>query len=1045
MAEHFDGGRHRPGGALDPRAVLRRRLAAPGRPRPRPERRDRRRERDRVARRVLARRRPLRGRRRRARHDRRPRPDADELLPGARRGRRRQPAARPPAVERLSAGGHGDGLLRAARRRTGRLRRRAEARLPAARARAAPRRERRRPRPPRHASRRSPSPTRPSATPSGAGVRHVRPGRPARAGRAAAGRHLRRRGLGDLFDAFFGGSPFGGAGQQAAPHRGEDVEVVARPRASRRPSSASSAPVAFRGPVTCDDLRGQRRRARHERRRAAPTAAGTGQVRRVRQSILGQVVTTSPCPRCRGVGRDRSSRRARHCRGEGRRVEERTRHRRGPAGRRRRHDAAHHRRRRGAASAGGIPGDLYVHLRVAPARALPALRDRTSSPTLHVALDPGGPRRRARRSRPSTGTRRSPSRPGTQSGKVVRLRGRGVPHVRGRGRGRPARPDRRRHPDRPHQGAGAPAPRARRAARRERRERGRAASSPDPLEPRLTEAGGEPASRDRELLRRAEALVFVEDLDAPAADEDDPPPARRAASPRRGRVVAADGRGSWRPCAVASRRRGRAGRARARPAPGPTLARTIAVPGRAARRREAPAGPALTVGFALQKGDRAEWTVQKLTELGVDVIVPFSPSAPSSASTPAEARRRGERLRRVAREAAMQSAGRGCPRSPTRSARRRSRARAPPRLARRAAVPRRARWRAAPGRRRPRPRRARGRLVARELALGRALVGLGPGVLRAETAAIVAGVLLARAAGAGGSAESARRGPWLRCAVGYPASQPVGHRTTGADVRHDVRYPKRVSGLPTPRSSASGFARSAGRSGSRCRRSRPRSGQEFKASVLGAYERGERAISVPRLQRLAELYDVPVDQLLPEPTARRREPRARASRPRARARRARSPSTSPAERRPRAPSAAALQRFVATIQVERQDFNGQVLTIRARRPAGHRRDVRAERRRDRSTALDELGLLYALSGATAGRRAGRAGSASTSTSRSARGGATTAPSPPGPTAAPRRRLRRRVPRPRSPRLEHAGRSRRPTPSTSAVGRRRCSPPSGLVA
>ncbi len=42
------------------------------------------------------------------------------------------------------------------------------------------------------------------------------------------------------------------------------------------------------------------------------------------------------------------------------------------------------------------------------------------------------------------------------------------------------------------------------------------------------------------------------------------------------------------------------------------------------------------------------------------------------------------------------------------------------------------------------------------------------------------------------------------------------------------------------------------------------SGQEFKASVLGAYERGERAISVPRLQRLARFYAVSVDQLLPE-------------------------------------------------------------------------------------------------------------------------------------------------------------------------------------
>src|SRR3954465_1941253 len=41
------------------------------------------------------------------------------------------------------------------------------------------------------------------------------------------------------------------------------------------------------------------------------------------------------------------------------------------------------------------------------------------------------------------------------------------------------------------------------------------------------------------------------------------------------------------------------------------------------------------------------------------------------------------------------------------------------------------------------------------------------------------------------------------------------------------------------------------------------SNEEFKASVLGAYERGERAISVPRLERLAKFYNVPVDQLLP--------------------------------------------------------------------------------------------------------------------------------------------------------------------------------------
>src|ERR1700704_6016601 len=49
---------------------------------------------------------------------------------------------------------------------------------------------------------------------------------------------------------------------------------------------------------------------------------------------------------------------------------------------------------------------------------------------------------------------------------------------------------------------------------------------------------------------------------------------------------------------------------------------------------------------------------------------------------------------------------------------------------------------------------------------------------------------------------------------------------------------------------------------------------EFKASVLGAYERGERVISVPRLQRLARFYGVSVDQLLPRETGSRLSPPA---------------------------------------------------------------------------------------------------------------------------------------------------------------------------
>ena len=53
--------------------------------------------------------------------------------------------------------------------------------------------------------------------------------------------------------------------------------------------------------------------------------------------------------------------------------------------------------------------------------------------------------------------------------------------------------------------------------------------------------------------------------------------------------------------------------------------------------------------------------------------------------------------------------------------------------------------------------------------------------------------------------------------------------------------------------------------------------QEFKASVLGAYERGERALSLPRLDRLAQFYRVPVDQPrhpLPLPARLRRRTQA---------------------------------------------------------------------------------------------------------------------------------------------------------------------------
>jgi 16S rRNA (uracil1498-N3)-methyltransferase len=65
--------------------------------------------------------------------------------------------------------------------------------------------------------------------------------------------------------------------------------------------------------------------------------------------------------------------------------------------------------------------------------------------------------------------------------------------------------------------------------------------------------------------------------------------------------------------------------------------------------------PAITIGFALTKGDRPEWVVQKLTEVGVDHIAPFVGSRSVVRWDQERGDRHVERLRAIARGAAMQS------------------------------------------------------------------------------------------------------------------------------------------------------------------------------------------------------------------------------------------------------------------------------------------------------------------------------------------------------------------------------------------------------
>ena len=100
--------------------------------------------------------------------------------------------------------------------------------------------------------------------------------------------------------------------------------------------------------------------------------------------------------------------------------------------------------------------------------------------------------------------------------------------------------------------------------------------------------------------------------------------------------TASDGAGSWRVCRLGA---------------GPD---SEAEPDGEVVFVEAPR-PRLTIGFALIKGGRPELVVQKLTELGVDAIVPFTAEHSVVRWDADRAPRNAERLRRVAREAAMQS------------------------------------------------------------------------------------------------------------------------------------------------------------------------------------------------------------------------------------------------------------------------------------------------------------------------------------------------------------------------------------------------------
>jgi len=244
---------------------------------------------------------------------------------------------------------------------------------------------------------------------------------------AGAGDTFFGSGLGDLFDAFFGGAAAGG--RRGGPARGADAEVVLE-LTFREAVFGVTHEVTLDEPVRCATCEGTGARA-GTTPISCPDCQGSGELRRMRQSILGQVVTAVPCRQCAGTGEVVPSP-CPDCRGDGRIVAARTFPVAVPAG----VDHGSTLRLTGSGPAGlrgGPAGDLYVHLSVRPddrfVRHGDDLRSELAVSMAQAALGA------AVAFETLDGTESLAVAPGTQSGHVMRLRGRGVPHVRGRGRG----------------------------------------------------------------------------------------------------------------------------------------------------------------------------------------------------------------------------------------------------------------------------------------------------------------------------------------------------------------------------------------------------------------------------------------------------------------------------------------------------------------------------------------------------------------------------------------------------------------------------------
>jgi molecular chaperone DnaJ len=238
--------------------------------------------------------------------------------------------------------------------------------------------------------------------------------------------------LNDIFENFFGGNPFGGGRNRrpSGPPPGEDQEIILD-LAFDEAVFGIDKKVEIQTAVACDNCAGSGA-AKGTTARSCTACGGVGQVRQMRQSLLGQMVTTAPCPTCAGLGEEIPDP-CQVCRGEGRHRDTMSYEVRVPPG----IDSGSTLRLTGRGAAGprgGPSGDLYVHLRVEDSDTFVRDGD-TLHAELHVTMLQATLGARID-FETLDGVVELAIPPGTQPGEVFRLRDYGVPRLEGRGRGR---------------------------------------------------------------------------------------------------------------------------------------------------------------------------------------------------------------------------------------------------------------------------------------------------------------------------------------------------------------------------------------------------------------------------------------------------------------------------------------------------------------------------------------------------------------------------------------------------------------------------------